>query len=130
MEDVLHANCSSPRRVNLTRDPELGLGISIQGGSEHCAPVTVAAVRAGTPADHCRLIYVGDQIVSVNEVLLDDTTCHNDARRLLAECGHKVSLGKFVLFHLHCCPSNTAPILQNTACLSWIYSLISFNDCL
>lgn len=106
----------------MTRHSELGLGISIQGGSEYCAPVTVAAVRADTPADYCRLIYVGDQIVSVNEVLLDDTTCHNDARRLLAECGDKVSLGK-LLNTLALLPFKPCCHLQRkTNCVSRIYT--------
>lgn len=112
LEDVLHADYSQPRQVNLTRHPELGLGISIQGGSDFLAPVTVAAVRADTPADHCRLIFVGDQIISVNDVLLDDTTSHNDARRLLAECGDRISLGKLSFDCSLICPNQ---LLLNAA---------------
>lgn len=87
----------SHRRVHLLRHAHLGLGLSITGGSEDALPVTVASVKADSPADRCHLIYVGDQIVSVNEVTLDETICHADARRLLAECGDKVCLGKLTI---------------------------------
>ena len=86
------------RKVHIVRHSLLGLGIAIQGGSDFSMPVIVSAIREGGPADRSGLIYVGDQIISINEVTLNETTCHKDALRLLSECGDKVCLGIFAFF--------------------------------
>lgn len=95
LEGIIDPQQTSPRRVHLVRDTELGLGLSIQGGSDYSLPVIVSAVRADSPADHSGLVYVGDQVMAINEVNLDETTCHKDALRLLTQCGDRVCLGMY-----------------------------------
>ena len=118
LEDDVDAQYGQPRQVHLVRHSQLGLGLSIKGGSEFCLPaVIVVAVKPGSPADRCRMIYVGDQIVSVNEVTLDETTCHQDALRLLAECGDKVCLGKCAHIFVVNISLNDFLRSMNTLCL-------------
>lgn len=81
------------RQVQLIRHPRIGLGLAIKGGSDYTMPVLVSSIVADSPADRCGSIYVGDRIISVNGVNIDETTCHLDALRLLSECGDPVCLG-------------------------------------
>ena len=84
------------RLVYLVRHPQRGLGLSIAGGSDYSLPVIVVEIQPDSTADVSQNIYIGDQIISVNDVPINDTTSHHDALRLLSECGDQVCLSKFL----------------------------------
>lgn len=66
------------RQVTLMRSrSHEGLGFSIRGGSEHGVGIYVSLVEPGSSAEREGL-RVGDQIVTVNELLFDNVT-HVDA---------------------------------------------------
>lgn len=85
------------RQVTLTRTEQYGLGISVAGGSQTSSPVIINAIHPASPADLCKSIFIGDQILSVNGVQIDENTSHNDIVRLLSECGDTVCLGKLTI---------------------------------
>ncbi|XP_030000296.1 whirlin [Sphaeramia orbicularis] len=73
------------RKVTLTRTrSHEGLGFSIRGGSEHGVGIYVSLVEPGSSAEREGL-RVGDQIVTVNDVLFDGVT-HIDAVKVLKGC--------------------------------------------
>uniref|UniRef100_A0A3B1KGE1 PDZ domain-containing protein n=1 Tax=Astyanax mexicanus TaxID=7994 RepID=A0A3B1KGE1_ASTMX len=68
----------SVRQVTLKRSKSHeGLGFSIRGGSEHGVGIYVSLVEPGSSAEREGL-RVGDQIVTVNEVVFDQVT-HGEA---------------------------------------------------
>nr|XP_046911567.1 gamma-1-syntrophin-like isoform X1 [Dermatophagoides farinae] len=81
-----------PRTVILNRDCYSRLGIKIVGGCDFGIPVIIIGLRPNSPAQISGEIFIGDQILSVNDVPINENNTHNDALRLLAECGTKVSL--------------------------------------
>ncbi|CAJ1068685.1 whirlin-like [Xyrichtys novacula] len=73
------------RQVTLTRSrSHEGLGFSIRGGSEHGVGIYVSLVEPGSSAEREGL-RVGDQIVTVNDLLFDNVT-HIDAVKVLKGC--------------------------------------------
>ncbi|KAF7493182.1 Gamma-2-syntrophin [Sarcoptes scabiei] len=80
------------RSLALERHPNNGLGISFIGGSEFSMPIIVVAIEPKSPAQNSNGIFIGDQIVSVNGVPINENTSHNDALRLLSDCGDRVTL--------------------------------------
>ncbi|OTF79632.1 PDZ domain containing protein, partial [Euroglyphus maynei] len=76
----------------LNRDSHSRLGIKIVGGCDFGIPVIIIGLRPNSPAQISGEIFIGDQILSVNDVPINENSTHNDALRLLAECGSKVSL--------------------------------------
>ncbi|XP_034548123.1 whirlin-like [Notolabrus celidotus] len=73
------------RQVTLTRSrSHEGLGFSIRGGSEHGVGIYVSLVEPGSSAEREGL-RVGDQIVTVNDLLFDHVT-HIDAVKVLKGC--------------------------------------------
>ncbi|KAK0426388.1 hypothetical protein QR680_009685 [Steinernema hermaphroditum] len=58
------------RKVKLVKEPHEGLGISITGGKEHGVPVLISEIHPGQPADRCGNLFVGDAILSVNDINL------------------------------------------------------------
>jgi len=93
LDEMTDAHQTFSRQIHLVRHPQFGIGLSVQGGSDFSMPVMVSAVKPDGPADKCGLIFVGDQIIQVNDVTIDETTCHKDALRLLSECGDHICLG-------------------------------------
>lgn len=85
-----------PRLVRLVRDchqqQQQRLGIQIIGGCDFGIPVIIVGLRQNSPAQNCGKIFIGDQILSVNDVPINENNTHNDTLRLLAECGPIVSL--------------------------------------
>lgn len=83
------------RQVTLARSSGgRGLGLTIEGGADCGRPVIIVRVADGGAADRSRALFVGDRIVSVNGVPINETTAHTDVCRLLADCGEIVNLGK------------------------------------
>lgn len=83
------------RQVTLGRSSGgRGLGLTIEGGADCGRPVTIVRVAEGGAADRSRALFVGDRIVSVNGVPINENTAHSDVCRLLADCGEIVNLGK------------------------------------
>ncbi|KAM9360092.1 whirlin [Symphorus nematophorus] len=73
------------RQVTLTRSrSHEGLGFSIRGGSEHGVGIYVSLVEPGSSAEREGL-RVGDQIVTVNDLMFDNVT-HIDAVKVLKGC--------------------------------------------
>ncbi|XP_072289190.1 whirlin-like [Eucyclogobius newberryi] len=78
------------RKVTLTRTRSLeGLGFSIRGGAEHGVGIYVSLVEPGSFAEREGL-RVGDQIVTVNDMMFDGVT-HIEAVKVLKGC-KKLSL--------------------------------------
>lgn len=94
LEEDSEDSYQSSRIIYLLRHPQLGLGLSIAGGSDFSMPVIVMGLKPDSPAEVSQSIYIGDQIVAVNEVPINETTSHQDALRLLSECGDQVCLSK------------------------------------
>ncbi|KAM3867740.1 whirlin [Diretmus argenteus] len=73
------------RRVTLTRTKSHeGLGFSIRGGAEHGVGIYVSLVEPGSSAEREGL-KVGDQIVTVNDMVFDRVT-HIEAVKVLKGC--------------------------------------------
>ncbi|XP_067456718.1 whirlin isoform X2 [Thunnus thynnus] len=73
------------RKVTLTRSrSHEGLGFSIRGGSEHGVGIYVSLVEPGSSAEREGL-RVGDQIVTVNDLIFDNVT-HIEAVKVLKGC--------------------------------------------
>ncbi|KAK8381339.1 hypothetical protein O3P69_018432 [Scylla paramamosain] len=72
------------RIVTLHKAPHEGLGMSITGGREHGVPVLISVIHPDTPASRAGHLYVGDAILSVNEISLKEVS-HSDAVRVLSE---------------------------------------------
>ncbi|XP_035852217.1 whirlin-like isoform X2 [Sander lucioperca] len=73
------------RKVTLTRSrSHEGLGFSIRGGSEHGVGIYVSLVEPGSSAEREGL-RVGDQIVTVNDMMFDNVT-HVEAVKVLKGC--------------------------------------------
>ncbi|CAG5115204.1 unnamed protein product, partial [Candidula unifasciata] len=72
------------RTVTVHKEPDEGLGMSITGGKEHGVPILISEVHDGQPADRCGELYVGDAILSVNDIDLRDVK-HAEAVRVLSQ---------------------------------------------
>ncbi|TSV94894.1 Whirlin [Bagarius yarrelli] len=73
------------RHVTLKRTKSHeGLGFSIRGGAEHGVGIYVSLVESGSSAEREGL-RVGDQIITVNDVVFDRVT-HGDAVKVLKGC--------------------------------------------
>uniref|UniRef100_A0A1I7YMG9 Golgi-associated PDZ and coiled-coil motif-containing protein n=1 Tax=Steinernema glaseri TaxID=37863 RepID=A0A1I7YMG9_9BILA len=72
------------RKVKLVKEAHEGLGISITGGKEHGVPVLISEIHRDQPADRCGNLYVGDAILSVNDINLRDAK-HAEAVEVLTK---------------------------------------------
>lgn len=71
------------RVVEIEKNEEEGLGISITGGKEHGIPILISEVHFGSAASRTGAIYVGDAILSVNGVDLRQAK-HQEAASILS----------------------------------------------
>lgn len=82
---------SKERMVQITRDKEGGLGLSIKGGAEHKLPILISRIYKNHAADRTAQLFVGDAIIKVNGEYI--TACnHDDAVNILRNAGDIVVL--------------------------------------
>lgn len=82
---------SKERMVQITRDKEGGLGLSIKGGAEHKLPILISRIYKNHAADRTGALFVGDAIIKVNGEYI--TACnHDDAVNILRNAGDIVVL--------------------------------------
>ncbi|XP_077912011.1 gamma-2-syntrophin isoform X4 [Halichoerus grypus] len=62
------------RTVTLRREPVGGLGLSIKGGAEHRVPVVISRIFRGHAADQTGMLFVGDAVLQVNGINVEDAT--------------------------------------------------------
>ncbi|KAK6641836.1 hypothetical protein RUM44_013554 [Polyplax serrata] len=70
------------RTVVVKRKSGQGLGISITGGREHGVPILISELEVGGPAYECKNLFVGDAILSVNDISLENSS-HFEAVKIL-----------------------------------------------
>ncbi|EDO46649.1 predicted protein [Nematostella vectensis] len=80
-----------PRTVIVNKDKTEGLGISITGGKEHGVPILISEIHDGMPAARCGGLYVGDAILAVNGIDLQDAK-HNDAVKILSSIHGEITM--------------------------------------
>ncbi|XP_067633980.1 gamma-1-syntrophin isoform X2 [Eurosta solidaginis] len=82
---------SKERMVQITRQKEGGLGLSIKGGAEHKLPILISRIYKDQAADITGQLFVGDAIIKVNGEYI--TACpHDDAVNILRNAGDIVVL--------------------------------------
>ncbi|XP_037079263.1 Golgi-associated PDZ and coiled-coil motif-containing protein-like [Pollicipes pollicipes] len=82
---------TGPRLVHVTKADKEGLGMSITGGEEHGVPIVVSALKPGGPADRSGLVHVGDTILSVNDISLQQVR-HQEAVEVLSSVTGDIKL--------------------------------------
>uniref|UniRef100_A0A1A9WR78 PDZ domain-containing protein n=1 Tax=Glossina brevipalpis TaxID=37001 RepID=A0A1A9WR78_9MUSC len=82
---------SKERMVQITRQKQGGLGLSIKGGAEHKLPILISRIYKDQAADITGQLFVGDAIIKVNGEYI--TACpHDDAVNILRNAGDIVVL--------------------------------------
>lgn len=82
---------SQERMVQITRQKQGGLGLSIKGGAEHKLPILISRIYKDQAADITGQLFVGDAIIKVNGEYI--TACpHDDAVNILRNAGDIVVL--------------------------------------
>lgn len=82
---------SKERMVQIRREKEGGLGLSIKGGSEHKLPILISRIYKDMAADRTGQLFVGDAVIKVNGEYI--TVCsHDDAVNILRNAGDIVVL--------------------------------------
>ncbi|TMW44518.1 hypothetical protein DOY81_010402 [Sarcophaga bullata] len=67
---------SKERMVQITRQKQGGLGLSIKGGAEHKLPILISRIYKDQAADITGQLFVGDAIIKVNGEYI--TACPHD----------------------------------------------------
>lgn len=77
--------------MQITRQKQGGLGLSIKGGAEHKLPILISRIYKDQAADITGQLFVGDAIIKVNGEYI--TACpHDDAVNILRNAGDIVVL--------------------------------------
>lgn len=79
------------RVVKVIRQKVGGLGLSIKGGAENKLPILISRIFKDQAADQTGQLYVGDAILSVNDLSLERVN-HDDAVNILRSAGDEVTL--------------------------------------
>ncbi|XP_076371525.1 gamma-2-syntrophin-like [Tachypleus tridentatus] len=90
-QKVEHPKDSSERVVTVVREKVGGLGLSIKGGDEHKLPILISRIFKDQAADRTRQLFVGDAIIMVNGIDLENTK-HDEAVNILRSAGDEVCL--------------------------------------
>ncbi|KFD66740.1 hypothetical protein M514_06839, partial [Trichuris suis] len=77
--------------VELYRDCATNWGIGISGGTDRGYKPFISCIRAGSIADRCDSLLVGDRILEVNGIRVATLT-HNEILNLLKNAGEKIVL--------------------------------------
>lgn len=80
-----------PRTVVIHKDKAEGLGISITGGKEHGVPIIVSEIHEGLPVDRSGGLYVGDAVLAVNGIDLQEAK-HGEAVKVLSTVHGEITL--------------------------------------
>ncbi|XP_073229280.1 Golgi-associated PDZ and coiled-coil motif-containing protein-like [Porites lutea] len=80
-----------PRTVVIHKEKTEGLGISITGGKEHGVPIIVSEIHEGLPVDRSGGLYVGDAILAVNGIDLQEAK-HSEAVKVLSAVHGEITL--------------------------------------
>ncbi|XP_020601259.1 Golgi-associated PDZ and coiled-coil motif-containing protein-like [Orbicella faveolata] len=80
-----------PRTVVIHKDKTEGLGISITGGKEHGVPIIVSEIHEGLPVGRSGGLYVGDAILAVNGIDLQEAK-HSEAVKVLSNVHGEITL--------------------------------------
>ncbi|XP_039198201.1 glutamate receptor-interacting protein 1 isoform X7 [Crotalus tigris] len=74
--------------VVLTADPIVGFGIQLQGSvfatETLSSPPLISYIEAGSPAEKCGTLQIGDRILAINGILTEDST-FDEANQLLRD---------------------------------------------
>lgn len=89
-EQIQPSTSNQKKLVNQTREvllkrenPREGLGISITGGNEHGVPILISEIHNNGPAFRSGELYVGDAILSANDIDLKESM-HSEAVEILS----------------------------------------------
>lgn len=63
------------RMVQITRQKEGGLGLSIKGGAEHKLPILISRIYKEGSADRTGKLFVGDAVIKVNGEYITGKFC-------------------------------------------------------
>uniref|UniRef100_A0A8C0MI73 PDZ domain-containing protein n=1 Tax=Canis lupus familiaris TaxID=9615 RepID=A0A8C0MI73_CANLF len=85
------SHCAHHRTVTLRRQPGGSLGLSIKGGAEHRVPVVISRMFRGHTADRTGMLFVGDAILQVNGINVENAT-HGEVVHLLRSAGDEVTI--------------------------------------
>ena len=77
--------------LQVVKEEQHGLGISIKGGRENRMPILISKIFKSMAADRTERLYVGDAILSVNGEDLREAT-HDDAVKALKKAGKVVEM--------------------------------------
>lgn len=98
MESIQPSTSGQKKIVNQTREILLkrnnsreGLGISITGGNEHGVPILISEIHSNGPAFRSGELYVGDAILSANDIDLKESM-HSDAVEILSNLTGDIKL--------------------------------------
>ena len=56
----------------------------LQGGKEHGVPILISEIHEGQPAERCKALFIGDAILSVNNIDLRNAK-HGEAVQILSQ---------------------------------------------
>lgn len=79
------------RTVQLVKDDQTGLGISIKGGRENKMPIIISKIFKGYAADRTKQLFMGDAVLAVNGHDMRNAT-HDEAVSALKSAGKLVQL--------------------------------------
>ncbi|ESO86017.1 hypothetical protein LOTGIDRAFT_235611 [Lottia gigantea] len=79
------------RDVTIIKENGAGLGLCVKGGNEHNLPVLISRIIKGQAADATGKLVVGDSILKVNDVTVENAN-HDEVVKLLKEAGETISL--------------------------------------
>ncbi|XP_027955459.1 gamma-2-syntrophin [Eumetopias jubatus] len=112
------------RTVTLRREPVGGLGLSIKGGAEHRVPAVISRIFRGHAADQTGMLFVGDAVLQVNGINVEDAT-HEEVVHLLRNAGDEVTI---TVEYLRDAPSFLKLPLGDTGSSSKLHWVLGHRD--
>ena len=81
----------SPKIFSLQILPSPHVSVFFQGGKEHGVPILISEIHCSMPADRCRGLYVGDAILVVNGMDLQEAK-HAEAVKILSSVHGEITM--------------------------------------
>lgn len=97
------------RMVQITRQKEGGLGLSIKGGAEHKLPILISRIYKEGSADRTGKLFVGDAVIKVNGEYITGKFC----RKLFGNYDLNQKMLKHGLISAACNHDDAVNILRN-----------------